>query len=68
MNRRELSFDEGSRLKFWLLYAGFTGIIGEQQGKRKKSMYNEEMMRYFASVLEQDRAAVVICDLNHTIV
>ena len=31
-------------------------------------MYNEEMMRYFASVLEQDRAAVVICDLNHTIV
>lgn len=31
-------------------------------------MYNEENMRYFASVLEQDRAAVVICDLNHTIV
>ena len=29
---------------------------------------NEFLAKLFRSVLEQDRAAVVICDLNHTIV
>jgi len=57
------------REKALCIPTGITHIVSIEDNFKKKGTFNDmELLQFFKSIIDMDRSAVVICDLNHIIV